>query len=294
MELGAFTVNEPLPDLREPHALVMLRPWVDVGSVGALVLTELQKALDAQPLGQLTKPGTFFDYTRYRPMSYFKDGQREIDMPNSSLWYAQRPEAQDLIFLRLLEPHVNGEDYVDSVLQVLDHLKVARYALVGGMYDMVPHTRPLLISGASSNPDLQERLTRLGARQSRYEGPTSILTLLPQRMAQRGKETLSMLVRLPQYAPVEEDFAGTLRALEILCDIYDIPLDLTDIRRKAEDQNQQITIAVEGNQQLKRALTRLEERYDSRASRIQQREEPPASPTPLPPSIEEFLRELNA
>ena len=292
MEIGAFTLNEPVPELKNPHALVMLRPWVDVGSVGAMALGELQKSLDAQPMGQLTRPGAFFDFTRYRPMSFFKDGQREIEIPNSSLLYAKQPESHDIIFMRLLEPHSNGEEYMESVLQVLEHFQVVRYATVGGMYDMVPHTRPLLISGTSSDPLIQERLTRFGARQSRYEGPTSILTLLPQKMLQRGKETLSMLVRLPQYAPLEEDFAGTLRVLEVLCDIYEMPLDLTELRKKAEDQNQQISIAVEGNQQLKRALVRLEERYDSRAAR-RQLQEPPQEPTPLPPSIEEFLRELN-
>src|SRR5687767_13957678 len=105
MDIGAFTLNEPLPELHDPHALVMLRPWVDVGSVGAMVLTELQKAFDAQPLGQLARPGRFFDFTRYRPMSFFKDGQRQIEIPNSFLWYAKRPEVDhDLIFLRLLEP----------------------------------------------------------------------------------------------------------------------------------------------------------------------------------------------
>jgi len=34
MRIGAFDLPEPVPTLRDAHALVMIRPWVDVGSVG--------------------------------------------------------------------------------------------------------------------------------------------------------------------------------------------------------------------------------------------------------------------
>ena len=290
MEIGAFSVQEPLPQLQEPHALAMLRPWIDVGGVGAMALTEMESTLHAEPLAQLTKPGTFFDFTRYRPTSSFKDGQRHVEIPNTSLRYAIRPEGSHFLFMHLLEPHANSEEYVDSVLQMLDRFSAKRYVLLGAMYDMVPHTRPLLISGTSSNPEVQQKLVKYGVRTSNYEGPTTILTLLPQAAAQRGMETLSLLVRLPQYAPLEDDYAGKLRLLEVLAGIYDLPLDLSEAQQKAEEQRRQISTAVEGNPQLKRALTHLEERYDARHPAI----EAPEDPTPLPRAIEDFLRELGS
>ena len=48
------------PDLREPHVLAILKPWVDVNGVGSLVLAELERHLGAQELGWLARPGTFF------------------------------------------------------------------------------------------------------------------------------------------------------------------------------------------------------------------------------------------
>lgn len=62
MKVGAFELTEPLPELREPHALAMLRPWIDVGSVGSLALARLESHLQAQELGKLAKPGMFFDF----------------------------------------------------------------------------------------------------------------------------------------------------------------------------------------------------------------------------------------
>lgn len=57
MTIGAFEVKEPLPDLREPHALTMLRPWVDVGTVGSLTLRRLERHVQARELAELARPG---------------------------------------------------------------------------------------------------------------------------------------------------------------------------------------------------------------------------------------------
>ncbi len=76
MRLGAFELNEPLPELNEPHALAMLQPWIDVGSVGTLTLSWLETYLGAKELASLARPGNFFDFTRYRPTSYFQEGRR--------------------------------------------------------------------------------------------------------------------------------------------------------------------------------------------------------------------------
>ena len=45
MRIGAFELNEPVPELRDPHAFAMVRPWVDVGSVGTLTLNRLERYL---------------------------------------------------------------------------------------------------------------------------------------------------------------------------------------------------------------------------------------------------------
>ena len=293
MEIGAFTIDEPVPTLRRPHALTMLRPWIDVGGVGAAALDGLEKSLISLPLGRLSRPGRFFDFTRYRPNAYFKEGVRQVDVPNSLLRYAVGPADYDFLFLHLLEPHVNGEDYVESVLKLMDYFSVQRYALIGSMYDMVPHTRPLRISGTATDAAADAKLKSYGARPSRYQGPTTITTMLPAEATVRGMETMSVMVRLPQYAPLDEDYAGALRVLQALADIYGISVDTRELDTKAAEQVRQINLAVAANPQLQRAVTHLEERYDARHGGSPQEQGPP-EPTPLPPAIEQFLRELGS
>lgn len=116
MRIGAFELLYPLPELREFHALAMLRPWIDVGSVGTLSLSQLENHFGARELGKLAKAGEFFDFTRYRPIIHFEEGRREVSIPNTTVTYAKRERAPDFLFLKLLEPHMLGEAYVHSVL----------------------------------------------------------------------------------------------------------------------------------------------------------------------------------
>ena len=191
---------------------------------------------------------------------------------------------------------------MEALLNVLLSLGVKRYMQVGAMYDMVPHTRPMLVSGSSTDTETQKWLEeRYSVRRSTYEGPTSIMTTLNQAAAARGIEYVSLLARLPQYAPLEEDYSGKLRMLEALCDMYHFQIDLHDLRERSEQQIVHMTSAVDANPQLRRAVEQLEERYDRRQRRrqaqMQQTEGGAATteqqePPPLPPAIEQFLREL--
>ena len=126
MRIGAFEINEPVPDLQEPHALTMIRPWVDVGSVGSLALTRLERHFGATELGKLARPGNFLDFTRYRPVISMREGRRQITVPNSFINYAIREDGHDFLFLRLLEPHMFGEDYTDSIVELLKTFGVKR------------------------------------------------------------------------------------------------------------------------------------------------------------------------
>ena len=147
MKIGAFQIHEPVPELKDPHVFAMVRPWVDVGSVGTLTLNRLERYLGSKELGKLERPGEFFDFTRYRPTMRLVQGEREVKIPNSIIRYAQTEEGPDYLFFHLLEPHSNGEDYTDSLLEIVKYFQIKRYCRIGAMYDAVPHTRPLLVTG---------------------------------------------------------------------------------------------------------------------------------------------------
>ena len=287
MRIGAFELKEPVPELKDPHAIVVLRPWINVGRVGTMALSKLEKHFGARDLGELSRPGDFFDFTRYRPRTRFVNGRRTVTIPNTVIRYASTNEAQDFLFFHMREPHAMGEDYTDSVLELLKTLGVKRYCLIGGMYDIVPHTRALLVSGSSTEPVGDGLLKDLGVQNSNYEGPTTITYLITQEAPKIGIENMSLIVRLPQYVQLEEDHAGTARLLELLGSIYNLPSHLYDPER-GKRQYQGLTAAVEQNPEVRKVLEQLEAQYDSRqdvASGVSQ--------VSLSPEVEKFLKELD-
>jgi hypothetical protein len=293
MRIGAFELPEPVPELRNPHALVMIRPWVDVGSVGSLTLGRLERHFKARELGRLARPGTFIDFTRYRPTVKLVNGEREFTYPNSIVNYAQPEGGPDLLFMHLLEPHAMAEDYVDSVVELIRHFGVSVYCRIGAMYDSVPHTRPIVVTGNTgdirprpgASPLIQER-------QSQYEGPTTILNLLSDSASKMGAELMTFMIHLPHYAQLDEDYAGTARMIEVLSAYYDVPASLAPSRR-GKRQYAEIDAAVEQQPEVKSLVARLEAHYDSRYGGLQPESETAESPPALAPEIERFLQDLD-
>jgi proteasome assembly chaperone (PAC2) family protein len=240
------------------------------------------------PLGEIARPGTFFDFTRYRPNLEFKEGRRQVHIPNTTITYAKMPEGHDFIFMHLLEPHMLAERYIDSVFELLKSFGVRRYCLIGAMYDMVPYTRPLLVTGSASNLRLQKELEVASVVSSDYQGPTTIAYLISQMGLEIGMETLSLIVHLPQYLMMENDYRGKKRLMEVLSVLYDLPLAEEDADKAREQQEQVSQIAEQFIQQepsYRLILNQLEAYYDSRVG--QAKEE-----TKLSPEVEKFLRDL--
>ena len=287
MRIGDFEFPEPLPELKDPHVLAVLRPWIDGGNVGTLSLRRLERHLESKEIGRLIKPGRYYDFTRYRPKSILKQGVREYSIPSTTISACIREHGPDLITLHLLEPHLYGEDYTESIIDILKYFGVKRYSMIGAMYDMVPHTRPLLVSGGTVDPANEEEYKLVGVRPSDYEGPTTITYLISNTLEELSVETRIFVVHLPQYFQVEEDFTGTARLMEILCTLYGLPSRLADPER-GRQQYASLQNIVSDTSEVAGLLERLEERYDRENSAET------SSSTPLSPMVEEFLQGLSS
>ena len=285
MRLQAFEIHEPAPKLRETHAIAMLRPWLDAGNVGTLSLGRLEEHFEAQEVGRLIKPGTFFDFTRYRPMTRTVEGRRMLTLPNSTITVIRPEEPPDFLLLHLMEPHAFAEEYIDSVVEVVKCFGVKRYCRIGGMYNAVPHTRPLRVTGTLAGEPLTG-VAGVSTQRGSYQGPTSIMNLVAEATDKLGVESLSLMVHLPQYLELEEDHAGKARLLEVLSAIYGLPAEVAQTEL-GEQQYREVSVAVDRNPAIKALVQRLETYYDSRTE-WSQTEEGPA----LSPEIERFLQDM--
>jgi len=286
MEIGAFRIEEPLPPLERPVMLLALQPWIDVGSVGTMALSFLEEAWPSRPLGELARPGRFYDFTRYRPMLYRQGERRVVTVPNTHLRYAQAPDASHWLLVHALEPHSHGDEYVEALVTLMERLGVATYCLVGSYYGPVPHTRPPVLTGTASSAEALARLRAAGVRESRYEGPTTVLALIYDYANDLGIETMSLLVQVPAYAQLERDYRSTHALLSSLSQVFGIPLPLDRMRREGEKQYQELDAQARRDPRMQRWIEELERLHDAEAAHAEP--EPPK----LSPELERFLEEL--
>jgi len=290
MRVGAFEIDEAFIRDKEVDAVALLYPWVDAGSVGSLALETLEYHMDAKEIGGLKRPGTFFDFTRYRPEASFSDGERKISLPNSNIYYASRDDGPDILFLHLKEPHASHDLYIKSVIQLLRTFKVKRYCRISGMYNAVPHTRPLRVTGSSGSENIPGMESLVSPRAGGgYQGPTSIMSFITEELERDGVQNLSFMVHLPHYLGLEEDYSGTAKLVEILCVLYNIESDIADFE-EGRKQYESMASELYESPQAKSLVEGLEEYYDSQSE--SEVPDAPENTTELSPEIENFLEEI--
>lgn len=292
MRLGEFDTIEPLPEDSDIIAISILRPWINVGRVGTLVLTSLERHLGASELARLARPGAYFDFTRYRPRTRIVEGKRRLNIPNTIVNYAHHDDSgKSYMFLHIREPHSNGEEYADAIAAFIRRFNVVEHCRIGGMYDSVPHTRPVLVTGTMSSDKASRTEGLVSMRRSTYQGPTSIVNLVGTLLEEAEIESTSLMAHLPQYVQLEEDHMGKSRLMEALCSMYDFPESLIRPER-GRKQYQEISSAIQNNNEVRRLIRQFEQYYDRIQSGPSRRDEGEGEDITLAPSVEGFLREL--
>ncbi|MFL2783424.1 MAG: PAC2 family protein [Dehalococcoidia bacterium] len=267
MKIGEFELVEPVPEMKNTLAIAMLRPWIDVGRVGTLSLRKLQSHFGAREIGRLAKPGKFFDFTRYRPRMRVINGKRVFTKPNTVVHYAHDEDTdRDMIFVHVREPHNLGEEYTEAIVELFQHCNVTEYCRIGGMYDSVPHTRPILVTGSMKKDQEDKASGILNPRRSTYQGPTSIVNQVNEELTNLDIPNTTLMAHLPQYVQLDEDHYGAARLLEVLCTVYGFPEDLAD-KVQGEQQYKDIDNAIDYKSEVGTLIKQLETYYDRVLSR---------------------------
>ncbi len=295
MKIGDFEIEMPDPPLQNPHCIAILKPWINVGNVGKIVLRRLGKLYASERIGQLDRPSKFYDFTRYRPEIRLAGDVRSVRVPNTRISYARRHGENDLVLLELLEPHSFAEDFNDSVIELIKALGITRYIQIGGMYDSVPHSRELSVTGSARGWEPPAGFGNVRIGKSKYQGPTSMTSQISERIfSDLHLETLSLMVHLPLYLKLDDDFAGSARILKILSELYGFSTILPEVEM-GEKQYEQVNPAMIDNPQLKDMVERFERESDTDdgdASDDGGGQAADDSGVSLSPEIEQFLSEI--
>ena len=268
-------------------AISNLRPWINAGRVGTISLNKLKNLTNAKKIGSLEDPGTFFDFTRYRPRFKYENEIRKLIIPNVEIHLGQHKDKDmSFIFIDLREPHYNAELLIDSLYNFLSECKIQEYCRIGSMYDSVPHTRPMIISGSNtSNKKL------INSSNHKYQGPTSILNLLSEKLSDKSIKSSTLMAHIPQYIQLDNDYFASAKILEALSAIYDLDKSIAD-NSFGETQYNDFTESLKFNTELSKLVKALEKYYDSNYSEYESNQNKEDSP--MSDELEDFLDNISS
>jgi predicted ATP-grasp superfamily ATP-dependent carboligase len=143
------------------------------------------------------------------------DDQRVITWPAPTIYHARpRRSERDVLLLRAPEPNFRWKAFCSTVIGVAKLAGVTELITLGALLADSPHTRPVPVSGSTTDVTLMDRMS---LEPSRYTGPVGITTVLNETASREGIATASLWAAVPHYLaepPCPKATLALLGALE--------------------------------------------------------------------------------
>ncbi len=249
---------EHRPDgLRDPALICAFKGWNDAADAASSAIQFVGAALHAQRFASID-PEEFYDFQSTRPRVKLVDGQaREIVWPAVELYEAHVPRAdRDLILLAGTEPSFRWRTFCKLVVELAEALGTQLVVTLGALLADVPHTRPVSVTGLSSDPAL---VARLGLAPSSYEGPTGIVGILHAACQQAGLPSASLWAAVPHYIAATPNPKAALALVRKLEGLVGIAVDGSELESAAADYERQVNVAVQSDPDVQAFVERLEQ-----------------------------------
>jgi proteasome assembly chaperone (PAC2) family protein len=247
------------PQLREPALITSFAGWNDAAESATGAVRYLVRKWGARKFAEVD-PEDYYDFTESRPQVRLTRGfERRIRWPANDFFYYSNPELErDYILLRGVEPQLKWRTFCTMLLDLCRRMGVNRVVLLGGLIADVPHTRPVRVTGTSSDKVFLERMESLRVHGSRYEGPTGINGVLTDRLRKEGMPCASLWATVPHYISTSNPRASQA-LLSRLDTLLGLNAQLSDIEREAEEFDSQVSQAVERDPDVAAYVRQLEE-----------------------------------
>jgi proteasome assembly chaperone (PAC2) family protein len=278
------------PELRRPIALLAFAGWNDAGSAATNAARLVVRRLGARRFAHID-PEAFYDFKETRPsVRIAADGGREIRWPATEYFYARNNQGEhDVVVAIGVEPNLRWQRYSKLQTDLLRDLGVELVVSLGALLADVPHTRPIRVTGSSSDPEVAERLN---LARSRYEGPTGIVGVMHQALQAQSLPAMSLWANVPHYVTTSQNPAASAALLQRLEDVLGVSFDYRELKVAEERFVREVNTALSANPDMLQYVARLERAMDEGRA-----EDGDESSPDLPSArdvlgdIEEFLRE---
>jgi len=242
--------------LRAPAVLCAFTGWNDAGDAASAALRFFGTAVDAYRVAHID-PEEFYDFQDTRPrIEVSESATREVCWPTVEVYAAELPGApRDLILLSGPEPNHRWRTFSKLITDLAQEFDAGLTITLGALLADVPHSRPVAISGISSDERLVGELDLLPTT---YEGPTGITGVVHAACHEAGLPSASLWASVPHYVAAAPNPKAALALVRKLEPLIGLTIDRSELEEATEDYERQISLAVQSDPDVMEFVERLE------------------------------------
>jgi predicted ATP-grasp superfamily ATP-dependent carboligase len=247
--------------LTSPVIIAAFEGWNDAGEAASGVISHLSQAWQATPVGAID-PEDYYDFQVTRPVTEVAEGKTErLIWPTTRLLAAkQEASDRDLLLLHGIEPNMRWRGFCSELVTSFSDLGYELVVLLGALLADSPHTRPVPVAAAASDPALAADLR---AEPVDYKGPTGIVGVLQHACADAGIAAVSLWASVPHYVAQPPCPKATLALIRGVEDVLDVSLPLADLPQEARAWERGVDELAEQDTEVADYVRTLEEAKDA-------------------------------
>ncbi len=248
---------------------------IDAGAAGRMAIRQLLRSLHNERVATFDAD-TLMDYRSHRPIVTVDNWVSSPDMvmPQTVLDLVEDDMGNPILVLHGAEPDAHWESFTAAIRDICERAGVEITFSLHGVPSGVPHTRPtpvhvqatdesLLPSGSNAISNHMQFPSPLSTFMQIRMFPSPLSTFMQIRMGQRGIGGLALLGAVPYYMADTGYPAASSALLTSFAKFADLSLPVGDLEQGAAQDQENIAKLVEGNPDISRTVSNLEEHFDA-------------------------------
>ncbi|CAM5736561.1 hypothetical protein SMICM304S_08921 [Streptomyces microflavus] len=218
---------ESVPELIDPVMVAAFEGWNDAGDAASTAVGHLDREWKGEVFAALDAED-YYDFQVNRPTVWLDNGVRKVTWPTTRLSVVRvgGEKPRDLVLVRGIEPSMRWRSFCNEILGFAHELGVEMVVILGALLGDTPHTRPVPVSGVTSDADLARTMD---LEETRYEGPTGIVGILQEACTHAGVPAVSLWAAVPHYVSQPPNPKATLALLNRLEDLIGLRIPLGEL-----------------------------------------------------------------
>ncbi|MDA8381042.1 MAG: PAC2 family protein [Actinomycetota bacterium] len=261
------------PALRSPIVIAAFAGWNDAGDAASGAIRHLSEAWETQAFCDID-PEEFFDFTEARPQVMIDHDQAETAAGGRRIvWPVNVFEegtvaadagggGSDIVLLQGTEPQLRWRTFAAAVAEVAESLGASMVVTAGALLADVTHRRPVRVTGSAADPELARSLHLLP---SNYEGPTGIVGVLHDTLAQRNIPSVSLWASVPHYVSQAPSPKAALAIVDRIGTLTGLPVDTSAYDDAVAQYEKRVEEVVNGDEVARAYVEQLEKAEDEAA-----------------------------